>query len=310
MAGDTAHHKVVIIGSGPAGLTAGIYLGRAGLQPLLFGGPEPGGQLMSTSDVGNFPGFIEDIQGPELMSRIRKQAERFGVNIREAIIDKVDFTKRPFTLFYGDASVTADCVIVATGASARWLGLESEQRLRGKGVSACATCDGFFFKGKDVVVVGGGDTAMEDATFLTKFATHVTIVHRKNELSASKIMQARAKNNPKISFELESTVAEVTGQQSVDGIIVENLATHEKKIIKAQGLFVAIGHSPNTAFLGGQLSLTKGYIQVTDNTKTSVEGVFAGGDVQDWRYRQAVSAAGLGCMAALDAEKFLSHKTE
>lgn len=306
---ETNHHKVVIIGSGPAGLTAGIYLGRAGLKPLLFGGPEPGGQLMSTSDVGNFPGFVDDIQGPELMSRMRKQAERFDVMIREAIIDKVDFSKKPFTLFYGDASVTADCVIVATGASARWLGLESEQKFRGKGVSACATCDGFFFKGKDVVVVGGGDTAMEDATFLTKFANHVTIVHRKKELNASLIMQQRAKSNPKISFELESAVVEVTGTQSVDGVIIENIGTKERKTIQVQGLFVAIGHSPNTAFLGGQLELTKDYIRVTDNTKTSVEGVFAGGDVQDWRYRQAISAAGLGCMAALDAEKYLSEKS-
>lgn len=302
-----SHARVVIIGSGPAGLTAAIYLARASLQPVVFSGPEPGGQLTTTSDVGNYPGFAEDIGGPELMARMRKQAERFNTQFIAETVTSVDFSKRPFTVKTDTQSVTADAVIIAAGASAKWLGIPSEQKLRGKGVSACATCDGFFFRGKDVVIVGGGDTAMEEATFLTKFAKSVTIVHRSAEFKASKIMQERARSNPKISFIMDSEVVEVLGEQAVNGVRIQNLQTKETRDLPVQGLFIAIGHKPNTEFLGDQVELVKGYIKVTDNTKTSVEGVFAGGDVQDWRYRQAVTAAGLGCMAALDAERYLQE---
>lgn len=304
----STHHHVVIIGSGPAGLTAGIYLGRASLEPVLFAGQEPGGQLTTTSDVGNFPGFVEDIAGPELMSRMQQQAVRFGTRIFSEVVQSVDFSQRPFTIHTDKQSVTADAVIVATGASAKWLGLESEQKLRGKGVSACATCDGFFFKNKDVAVVGGGDTAMEEATFLTKFSRRVTILVRGDEtsLAASRIMLDRARQNEKITLKYNVSVQEVLGDTAVTGLRLMNSATKQVETIEVQGLFVAIGHKPNTEFLGGQLELTKGYIVVHDMTKTSVEGVFTGGDVHDWRYRQAVTAAGLGCMAALDTEKYLA----
>ncbi|MBI5037372.1 MAG: thioredoxin-disulfide reductase [Candidatus Kerfeldbacteria bacterium] len=302
------HHQVIIIGSGPAGLTAGIYLGRASLKPLLIAGEQPGGQLTTTSDVGNYPGFTEDIAGPVLMDRMMQQAKRFGTEIVMDNVTSVDFTKKPFTINTANTSYTADTVIVATGASAKWIGLESEQRLRGKGVSACATCDAFFFKNKDVAIVGGGDTAMEEATFLTKFAKSVTVIVRgpKEKMAASRIMIERAQSNPKITMRFSTVVEEVLGDTVVTGVRVKNIESGDVETVPVQGLFVAIGHKPNTEFLGGALELTKGYIKVTDNTKTSVEGVFAGGDAQDWKYRQAVTAAGLGCMAALDAEKYLA----
>lgn len=302
-------HDVIIIGAGPAGLTAGIYLGRASMQPLIIAGPEPGGQLMTTTDIGNYPGFPEEIHGPELMDRMTKQAARYGAEIVQAIVTSVDFSQRPFTIVTNGETYRARAVIVATGASAKWLGLESEQRLRGKGVSACATCDGFFFKEKDIAVVGGGDTAMEEATFLTKFAKSVTVLVRGSEeaMAASEIMKQRAKNNPKIKFIFNVETEEVLGEQFVTGVRIKHLDTGETEDIPVRGLFVAIGHKPNTDFLGDAVELTKGYIAVTDNTRTSVEGVFTGGDVHDWKYRQAVTAAGLGCMAALDAEKYLAE---
>ncbi len=301
------HHRVIIIGSGPAGLTAAIYLARAEMKPVVFDGTQPGGQLTTTTDVGNYPGFVEDIDGSRLMSQMRQQAERFGTKFIPEEVTKVDFTKKPFSITTNKQTVAADSVIIAAGASARWLGLESEQRLRGKGVSACATCDGFFFKEKDVVVIGGGDTAMEEATFLTKFAKTVTLVIRGDEgqLRASKIMLDHARQDPKISFEYNSKVVEVLGDQSVTGVRIKNNKTNKERELKVQGVFVAIGRKPNTAFLKDQLELTKGYLKVTDNTRTSVKGVFACGDVQDYRYMQAVTAAGAGCMAALDVEKYL-----
>lgn len=304
----STHHKVVILGSGPAGLTAAIYLSRANLHPVVFSGPQPGGQLTTTTDVGNFPGFIDDIPGPELMDRMRKQASRYGTEFVEEEITDVDFLKVPFTLQSRSHTVTADAVILATGASARWLGLESEQALRGKGVSACATCDGFFFKEKDVVIVGGGDTALEEATFLTKFAKFVILLHRGDALAGSTFMQERVHANEKIKIKLNSEVVTVLGTEAVTGVRVKNNKTGETEEIPVQGMFVAIGHKPNTNFLKGKVELEKGYIKVTDHTKTSVPGVFAGGDVHDWRYRQAVTAAGFGCMASLDVEKYLSSK--
>ena len=303
----SAQYKVVILGTGPAGLTAAIYLARASVVPIVFSGPQPGGQLSTTTEVGNYPGFVEDIQGPELMDRMRKQAERYGTKFIEEEISSVDFTKKPFSLKTSTQTVMADSVIIATGASAKWLGLDSEQKLRGKGVSACATCDGFFFKDKDVVVVGGGDTAMEEATFLTKFAKKVTIIARGSEgnLKASKFMEERAIKDSKISFIYSSEVIEVIGDNKVDSVKIKNNENGKEKVIKIDGLFIAIGHKPNTDFLGDQLELDKGYIKVKDNTKTSVPGIFTGGDVHDWRYRQAVTAAGFGCMAALDVERYL-----
>ncbi len=301
------HHSVIIIGSGPAGLTAAIYLSRAKLHPFVLAGSERGGQLMSTTDVGNFPGFEEDILGPELMRRMQVQAQRFGAMIVDEEAVTVDFSKKPFSITTNKKTYTADAVIIATGASARWLGLESEQRLRGKGVSACATCDGFFFKNKRVAVVGGGDTAMEDANVLTKFAEHVTIIHRSEALTASKFMQERTKANPKITVLYNTEVTEVLGDTVVTGVRVRNRKTQKETELSIQGLFVAIGHKPNTDFLVGHIDLEKGYIKVTDNTKTNIEGVFACGDVHDYRYRQAITAAGSGCMAALDVERFLSE---
>lgn len=301
------HYKVAIVGSGPAGLTAAIYLGRAQAKPIIFVGPEPGGQLTRTSDVGNFPGFIDDIQGPELMERMTKQAKRYDVEYVQETVEKVNFSKKPFTLTSASMSVTADAVILATGASAKWLGLPNEQRLRGKGVSGCATCDGFFFKGKDVVVVGGGDTAMEDATFLTKFAKSVTVIHRRDSLAASKIMQDRARANKKIRFLFNAEVVDVKGDDAVTGVTIKDIPSGNLSEKKVQGLFIAIGHKPNTDFLEGHVALERGYIKVSEITKTSVDGVFAGGDAHDFRYRQAVTAAGFGCMAALDAEKYLAE---
>lgn len=290
-------------------MTAAIYASRAQLQPLVISGLEAGGQLMLTTDVGNYPGFSQDILGPDLMKAMHDQALRFGTEIVDKDATAVDFLKRPFSVTVnGGDRYTADCVIVATGASTMWLGLPSEQRLRGKGVSSCATCDGFFFKGKDVAVVGGGDTAMEDATFLTKFANSVTLLVRKENARASKIMLERAAHNQKITFRYNTAVTEVLGETSVTGVRIKDSTPRAERAetLNVQGLFVAIGHTPNTKIFQGQLDLdAKGYVVVKNHTRTSVEGVFAGGDVQDYRYRQAVTAAGSGCMAALDAEKFL-----
>ncbi len=302
------HKRLVIIGSGPAGYTAAIYAARANLEPLVLAGVQSGGQLMITSDVENYPGFPEGIQGPELMEKFRKQAERFGATIIDSDATRVDFGKRPFVIESGEERYTADSVIVATGASAKWLGLESELMRRGKGVSACATCDAFFFRNKDVFVVGGGDTAMEEATFLTKFANHVTVIHRRDKLRASKIMQEKARANPKISFIWNSAVKEVLGDNHVDALEIQNVVDGSLTHVKADGLFIAIGHEPLTSLFKGQLEMdAKGYIKVHDFTKTNIEGVFAAGDVQDPRYRQAITAAGSGCQAALDAEKYVEE---
>jgi thioredoxin reductase (NADPH) len=303
------HVRLAIVGSGPAGLTAAIYASRATLAPLVISGVPAGGQLMITTDVENYPGFPEGIQGPDLVLKMREQAARFGTEFLDSNVRSVDLRQRPFVLDTGLTGVVrADCVIVATGANARWLDLANEQRLRGHGVSACATCDGFFFKGKDVVAVGGGDSAMEEAMFLTKFANSVTVVHRSGELRASKIMQDRARHNPKISFRLHSVVEDVLGDDSVVGVAVKHVPTGKREHLKVQGLFLAIGHEPATEVFRGQLDLDeKGYLKTNDITRTSVDGVFAAGDVYDHRYRQAVSAAGLGCMAALDAEKWLTE---
>ena len=304
------HKRLIIIGSGPAGYTAAIYAARANLQPLVIAGVQSGGQLMITSDVENYPGFPDGIQGPELMEKFRKQAERFGAEMIDDDATSVDLRNRPFVVKVGEQTYTADCLIVSTGAQAKWVGLESEMRLRGKGVSACATCDAFFFKNRDVYVVGGGDTAMEEALFLTKFASHVTVVHRREKLRASKIMQEKARANPKISFVWDTTVKEVLGKDKVEGLVLENVLDHTTNEVKAGGLFMAIGHEPITSLFKGQLELDeKGYVKVHNYTRTSVEGVFAAGDVHDSRYRQAVTAAGSGCQAALDAERYLDHST-
>ena len=302
--------RLVIVGSGPAGLTAALYAARAELQPVVVSGVPAGGQLLITTDVENFPGFPEAIQGPELVERMRRQAERFGAEFVDDNVTKVDLAHRPFTVTTGSrGTLHADAVIVATGASARWLGIPSETAHKGRGVSACATCDGFFFKGKDLAVVGGGDTAMEEALFLTNFAPHVTIVHRRGQLRASMIMQERARANPKISFVLESEVVEVLGREHVEGLRVKHLPTGKLSELKVQGLFVAIGYDPSTEVFRGTLDLdAQGYVRVHDHTRTSVEGVFAAGDVQDRHYRQAVTAAGSGCMAAIDAERWLAAR--
>ncbi|PCI36475.1 MAG: thioredoxin-disulfide reductase [Elusimicrobia bacterium] len=302
--------KVVIIGSGSAGYTAAIYTARANLNPLMYAGVMRGGQLMITNDVENFPGFIEPIAGPELMERMQKQTERLGVKIISENVSKVDLSKRPFLVTTTEGKETlAETLIIATGADAKWLGIESEKKLMGKGVSACATCDGFFFKGKELVVVGGGDTAMEEATFLTNFATKVTIVHRRDTLRASQIMQERAIKHPKISFIWDSVIEEVLGEEKISGVRLKNVKTDEVTDFDCGGLFLAIGHTPNTKFLDGQLDLDDvGYINADRRTRTNIEGVFAAGDAMDTRYRQAITAAGHGCMAALEAERWLAEK--
>lgn len=306
------HHKVIIIGSGPAGLTAALYAARANLKPVVFEGIQPGGQLTITTDVENYPGFPKGIMGPEMMDLFREQAQRFGAITMFKEITSVDFSSRPFKLWSDEQEYTADAVIVSTGASAKLLGIPSEKEYMGYGVSACATCDGFFFKNQEVIVVGGGDTAIEEATFLTKFATTVTIVHRRDTLRASKIMQERAFKNPKIKFVWNSTVDEILGKAEknkkvVTGVNLKNMKTGQVTTMKVDGVFMGIGHKPNTDLFKGQLDMDSvGYL-VTKNrcTATNVPGVFAAGDVADSYYRQAVSAAGTGCMAAIDAERWL-----
>ncbi len=299
--------NVVIIGSGPAGLTAAIYTARANLSPLLIEGWQSGGQLTTTTEVENYPGFAKGIMGPELMKDMRAQAERFGTEFLTGDVSAVDFTRPPFDITIdGDRTVQSKTVILATGASAIPIGVPNEQRLTGHGVSTCATCDGFFFRGKELVVVGGGDSAMEEANFLTKFATTVSIVHRRDKLRASKIMQDRAMKNEKISFVWNSVVEEILGHETVSGVRLKNLVTGKTLELPCAGVFVAIGHRPNTSLFSGQLDLDdKGYIRTLRGTATSVPGIFAAGDVQDSKYRQAITAAGSGCMAAIDAERFL-----
>ncbi len=302
-------HQVVIVGTGPAGLTAAIYLARANLHPLVIEGPEPGGQLTTTTEVENFPGFPDGVMGPELMDKMRQQAERFGAQFKRGWVNFVDLSNRPFKLnVEGEGEIETQALIVSTGASAKLLGIPGEKENMGRGVSTCATCDGFFFRGKKIIVVGGGDSAMEEANFLTRFATEVRIVHRRSELRASKIMQDRARENEKITWSLNVTPIEVVATESgVKGLKVKNNETGQEEILETDGIFVAIGHTPNTAFLNGQLETDElGYLLVQPGTSmTAVEGVFACGDVQDHRYRQAITAAGSGCMAALDCEKAL-----
>ncbi|KAF4515799.1 hypothetical protein B566_EDAN000034 [Ephemera danica] len=298
---------LVIIGSGPAGLTAAIYAARANLSPLLIEGWQSGGQLTTTTEVENYPGFANGIMGPELMKAMRAQAERFGTEFLTADVTAVHLAQRPFSLTVdGEQTIEAQAVIIATGASAIPIGLKNEARLTGHGVSTCATCDGFFFKGKELLVVGGGDSALEEATFLTKFATKVSIVHRRDKLRASKIMQDRARHNEKISFIWNTVIEDLLGSKVVTGARLKNLVTGKIADVPCAGVFVAIGHRPNTALFTGQIDMDeKGYLRTQHSTATNVPGVFAAGDVQDSRYRQAVTAAGSGCMAAIDAERFL-----
>lgn len=315
MSKETIHRELVILGSGPAGLTAAIYASRANLKPLVIEGPLPGGQLMITTDVENYPGFEHGIMGPILMDEFRGQAKRFGSEFMVTWVSEADLTRRPFTLETEDHIIKAETLIIATGASAKWLGIPGEAPIPhgfgGNGVSACATCDGFFFKEKHLFVAGGGDTAMEEATFLTKFASGVTVVHRRDTLRASKIMQEKAFKNPKIDFIWDTSVEEILGtNHGVTGVRLKNLKTGEERVLPAGGVFIAIGHQPNTNLFKGQLEMDGvGYIKTRDrSTETNIPGVFACGDAQDSVYRQAVTAAGTGCMAAIDAERFLdSH---
>ncbi len=308
------NRKVVIIGGGPAGLTAAIYSSRANLKPLLVEGYQPGGQLTITTDVENFPAFPEGITGPDLIENMHRQAERFGTEFLDSEVEKIDLSRRPFPLTIDGEEYTAETVIIATGATARWLGLESEKKLMGYGVSACATCDGFFFTDKEVIVVGGGDTAMEEAVFLTRFASKVTIVHRRDELRASKTMQKLAQGNPKIEIKWNSIVVEILGDQTaggVTGVVFENTQDRSREEFKCDGVFMGIGHIPNTRLFVDQLELDEnGYLVKADpgTSRLAIPGVFAAGDVADTRYRQAITAAGSGCQAAIDAERFLEEQ--
>lgn len=300
--------SVIIIGSGPAGLTAAIYTARADLKPLLIEGPQPGGQLTITTDVENYPGFPEGINGPQLVMDMRKQAERFGTEFVYGEITSVDFSKQPFVVQTGDKAFYSQTVIIATGASARWIGLEAEKKLMGSGVSGCATCDGFFFKGKEIAVVGGGDTALEEAAFLTRFASRVSIIHRRDQFRASKAMQEKVFNNNKISIVWDSVVDEILGVEEgrVKGLRLKNVKNGSVTELPCEGVFIAIGHTPNTKVFQGHIELDdQGYIKLKDQTSTNITGVFAAGDVADPHYRQAITAAGMGCMAAIDAERFL-----
>jgi thioredoxin reductase (NADPH) len=314
----TNHHPVVIIGSGPAGLTAALYTARANLNPLVIEGFEAGGQLMLTTEVENFPGYVDGVMGPELMDTLRKQAARFGTTYLSEDVTDVDFSVRPFKISVGEDQYTADTVIVSTGASAKMLGLENERRLMGRGVSTCATCDGAFFRGQELAVAGGGDSAIEEANFLTRFASKVNLIHRRDSLRASKIMQDRAMANPKIDFHWNSVIDDVLGEQSVSGVKLRDTQTGDSRELPLKGVFVAIGHTPNTSLFKDKLELdAAGYLVVGDKlkndwrpgspyaTRTSVEGVFGAGDVVDHTYRQAVTAAGMGCQAAIDAERWL-----
>ncbi len=303
------HRNVVIIGSGPAGLTAALYTARAALTPLVIEGIEAGGQLMLTTMVENWPGYRDGIMGPDLMTELRAQAERFGAEITQGDVASVDLSSRPFTLVVGKKTYTADALIVATGASAKWLDLGVDKQLSGRGVSTCATCDGYFFKGKHVAVIGGGDTAMEEAIYLAKLASHVTVVHRRDTLRASKVMQDKALNDPKISFLWNKAVTDIKDvtKGEVTGLVLTDTVNGEVSELAVDGVFIGIGHTPNTKLFQGQLTLNEsGYIQTHNGPRTNVVGVFAAGDVQDHVYRQAVTAAGSGCMAAIDAERFLS----
>ena len=298
--------RVLIVGSGPAGLTAAIYAARADLEPLMIEGFERGGQLMLTTDVENYPGFPDGIMGPELMEQFRKQAERFGTRIVSSNVTRVDLSERPFRVWVDDDEYTAETVIISTGASARWLGVPGEEQLRGFGVSACATCDGFFFRDREIAVVGGGDSAMEEALFLTKFASKVTVIHRRDEFRASKIMANRVLEHPKIEVRWNSVVDEIVGDGAVEAVQLRDVTSGEQSTLKVEGVFVAIGHDPNTSVFVDHIDLDEqGYIVTTGGTGTNVPGVFAAGDVVDKVYRQAITAAGMGCQAALDAERWL-----
>jgi thioredoxin reductase (NADPH) len=306
-----SHETLAIIGSGPAGLTAALYAARADLNPIVFEGVAAGGQLMITTDVENYPGFPGGIMGPELVDQFRKQAERFGARLQQVDVTEVNLKTTPFHLKVGADEHTADSMIIATGATAKWLGIPGEEKLTGRGVSACATCDGFFFRDQEIVVVGGGDTAMEEALFLTKFASNVNIVHRRDEFRASKIMAQRAMDHDKINVLWNTLVTEIHGDNSVDGVTLEDTVTGERRQIKTGGVFIAIGHKPNTELFRGQIDLDEnGYVVSSPDgsTRTNVDGVFAAGDVADHIYRQAVTAAGTGCMAAIDAERWLANQ--
>ena len=301
--------KLLIVGSGPAGLTAAIYAARANLEPIVLAGSGPGGQLMITSDVENYPGFPDGIQGPELMAKFRQQAERFGARIVDVDIDNVDFSARPFRVWARGVEYTGEAVVIATGASALWLGIESETRLRGRGVSACATCDGFFFRNREIAVVGGGDTAFEEATFLTRFASKVHMLHRRDSFRASKIMVDRAKANPKIEIHANTAVDEVLGDEKVEGLRLRDTVSGTTRDVSMDGLFIAIGYRPNTNVFRDWLDVDPmGYLVVTDETHSKIDGVFIAGDVHDHRYRQAVTAAADGCKAAIDAERWLESQ--